>query len=161
MNFSDFLNSFFVTTNYNWAEFYAPKTKNVYKVEINDNAKILDASNVVESTHLINKLLFKNIQKPSNKEFPFQKKFNEYAFKWLNKERIKNNKESINYEYFKNNLINAFNPSSEDWFNFDIGSKALFDYINDNNYDAVLFQREMAILNSNIINNINLINHKH
>lgn len=155
LEFKDFLNAFFVTDDYNWAEFYAPKTKNVYEVNIKDDSKILDVSNIVESTHLVNSPLFTN--KITNKEFPFQEEFNNYAFKWLNKQRSKNNRETVTYETFKNKYIDIFNPTKQDWSE-GLGAKALLDYIQKNNYDGVLFQRELAILNTNIIENLTLLN---
>lgn len=155
--FEDLFYAFYVTKDFNWAKFYAPKTENVYLVELYNNYKVLDLSFITESTHLKNKPLF-NIKNIVH-DFPFQIEFEKYAFAWLNKKRLLNNKNIISFkEFVDKKIIDAFKPSSHYWFIDGLGSEALVDYIHEKKYDAVLFKRELAILNTNIIKSIKLNN---
>lgn len=153
--FEDLFYAFYVTKDFNWAKFYAPKTGNVYLVELFENYTVLDLSFITESTHLKNKSFFnvKNI----TQNFPFQIDFEEYAFNWLNKKRLLNNKNNLSKkEFVEKKIVDAFRPTSEYWFIDGLGSEALVDYIQEKKYDAVLFKRELAILNTNIIKNVKL-----
>ena len=128
---------------------------NVYLVELFGNYNLLDLSFITESTHLKNKSFFnvKNI----TQNFPFQIDFEEYAFNWLNKKRLLNNKNNLSKkEFVDKKIVDAFRPTSEYWFIDGLGSEALVDYIQEKKYDAVLFKRELAILNTNIIKDIKL-----
>lgn len=153
--FEDLFDAFYVTKDFDWAKFYAPKTGNIYLVELVSNYNVLDLSFIAESTHLNNKS-YLNI-KTMTQDFPFQNEFDNYAFDWLNKRRSLNNKNILSKkEFMDNNIIDEFRPSSEYWNVDGLGSEALVNYIKEKKYDAVLFKREMAILNTNIIKNITL-----
>ena len=149
--FEDLFYAFYVTKDFEWAKFYAPKTGNVYLVELVKDYKVLDLSFITESTHLKNKPFFNvtNIKK----DFPFQLDFEEYAFDWINKKRISNNKDVLSKnEFVDKKIVDSFKPSSKYWFIDGFGCEALVDYIQEKKYDAI----QLAILNIKIIKYIKL-----
>jgi len=156
LSFDDFLPAFFVTKDISWAKIYT-KNDTIYEILISPGYKYLDMSNIKESTHLSNKLLMTN-KSGIDSEFIFQNDFDDFAFTWINKERKRNNKRLFDkQEYFDRDIHLQFKPNLPDWFDGGIGEKALKDYVEQNKFDTILFEREMIILNTDIIKSYNIM----
>ncbi len=147
--FKDLWDAFYVTNNKEWAKFFSPKKGKVHNVKLSAGAKVLDVSEVTESTHLKNApILGRNLP---GTDFKFQKDFDEYSFNWLNRKRESNGKTPLTREQFEEkDLENSFKPSHKNWFLDGLGAEAFADYAKDRGYDAVKFQREIAIINPKI-----------
>lgn len=143
------LSGFFVTKDFEYAKLHAPKTGIVYSMTLN-NYNCLDLSYLDESTILKNKTIFK---RQMNNNFPFQNEFEEFVFENLNKKRQNNGKTPFTLNYFQNNIVNEFRPTSNEWNIEGLGVEYLNKYIEYKKYDCILFKREMLIINMGIINN--------